>query len=255
VYTMRGDITIKLFIDRLEIHSPGQLPFGVTAKNILTASVRRNELLAKVFCDLKLMEKEGSGYDKVYETLLSNGKEIPKVEEESDRVVVTVNRNIVNPEVIKLIDNASKEFQLKQKELICLGLIAQHNLLSSTELSELLSITKPNGIRSWLGRLLEWQLVQKRGTGKGTEYFVNNRYLKSKGYKGKTTLKRIEVYRLKELIMQDLKTYPESSIGDIQTRIGKEIKIGRIRKILNELLLGSVIDKTGTLRWTRYSIK
>lgn len=27
------------------------------------------------------MEREGSGYDKMYEVLLSNGKQIPKVEE------------------------------------------------------------------------------------------------------------------------------------------------------------------------------
>lgn len=101
---------------------------------------------------------------------------------------------------------------------------------------------------------VEWTLVQKRGSGKGTNYFVNPNYLKSKGYKGKTTLKKIEAYRLKELIIQDVRTYPESSIGDIQMRIGKEIDLSRIRKILNELIESETISRTGKRRWTRYSL-
>ncbi|MGQ9644274.1 MAG: ATP-binding protein, partial [Ignavibacterium sp.] len=89
-YTMRGDIFINYYHDRLEIHNPGLLPIGVTPKNILHQSVRRNEHLSKIFYDLNLMEREGSGYDKIYEILLSEAKQIPIVEEKDDRVVVTV---------------------------------------------------------------------------------------------------------------------------------------------------------------------
>jgi ATP-dependent DNA helicase RecG len=64
-YTRRGAIFINLFADRLEIHNPGILPYGVTPQNILSQSVRRNEHLSKVFYDFNLMEKEGSGYDLV----------------------------------------------------------------------------------------------------------------------------------------------------------------------------------------------
>ncbi|MBK8348467.1 MAG: hypothetical protein IPL08_12900 [Saprospiraceae bacterium] len=57
-YTTRGDIFINIFPDRMEIHSPGRLPYGVTPKNILSQSIRRNEYLSKVFYDLGLMEKK-----------------------------------------------------------------------------------------------------------------------------------------------------------------------------------------------------
>jgi ATP-dependent DNA helicase RecG len=56
-YTIRGDIFINLYIDRLEVHNPGLLPVGVSPQNILHRSVQRNAHLAKVFYDLKLMEK------------------------------------------------------------------------------------------------------------------------------------------------------------------------------------------------------
>ncbi len=51
-YTQQGDIYLNLHPDRLEVVNPGRLPLGVTPKNILHASRRRNEGLARVFHDL-----------------------------------------------------------------------------------------------------------------------------------------------------------------------------------------------------------
>ena len=54
-YTQRGDIFLCLHPDRLEVVNPGRLPLGVNPQNILHASRRRNDGLARVFHDLKLM--------------------------------------------------------------------------------------------------------------------------------------------------------------------------------------------------------
>ena len=78
-YTQAGDIFLNLHPDRLEIVNPGLLPLGVTPRNILHTTVRRNEQLARVFHDLKLMEREGSGYDRLYEVLLSQGRPLPEL--------------------------------------------------------------------------------------------------------------------------------------------------------------------------------
>jgi ATP-dependent DNA helicase RecG len=252
VYTMRGDIFINLYPNRLEVHSPGLLPWGVTPKNIISQSVRRNEHLAKVFYDLRLMEREGSGYDKIYEVLLSEGKQIPVVEEKSDRVKVTVFSPIFNKEAIRLIEKANTDFPLKQKELICLGLIALNNSLSAVELANILDVKEKNGMRGWLGKLPRYGLVLSKGKTKGTEYFINPEFLRQLGFKGKTNLKTIEPYRLRELIIQDLKVYPNSSIGLIQERIGKEIPTRKIRAQLEELVKKGIVDRQGTFRHTKY---
>lgn len=65
--TQRSDIFLNLHPDRLEVVNPGLLSLGVTAQNVLHTTVRRNEYLARLFHDLWLMEREGSGYDKIYE--------------------------------------------------------------------------------------------------------------------------------------------------------------------------------------------
>lgn len=253
-YTMRGDIFINLYHDRLEIHSPGLLPLGVTPANILSKSVQRNPLLAKLFYDLKLMEKEGSGYDKVYELLLGNGKEVPEVIEADDRVTVVIKKQIISKEVLRLMDKASRELQLRQKEVISLGIIAQNEGVSAIELSKLLSINKPNGLQYWLGRLIDFELVLSKGKTKGTLYFVNPDFIRTTDFIERTNLKRIEPHRLQELIYEDLKNYPESSIGDINKRIGEEIKPRSLKAKLDEMLEKELIKKEGEKKGTKYFI-
>jgi len=254
-YTIRGDIFINLYVDRLEIHNPGLLPLGVTPKNILHQSIRRNEHLSKIFYDLKIMEREGSGYDMMYEVLLKNSKHIPIVEEGDDRVIVTIKKRIINTEVIKLIDKVNQYYQLKQKELICLGLIAQHNSLSAIELGKILDLKKPNSIRHWLGRLLNLKLIQSKGKTKGKIYYVNPEILRKHRFKGKTNLKSLEPYRLRELIKEDLKKYKDSNISEIQERIGKEISLQKIRTQLKILSKKDIIGKKGITKGTKYFIK
>lgn len=253
-YSMRGDIFINLYHDRLEIHSPGLLPLGVTPENILTKSVQRNPLLAKLFYDLKLMEKEGSGYDKVYELLLGNGKEVPNVFEGDDRVIVTVKKQIISNEVLRLMDKASKELQLRQRELITLGLIAQNEGVSALDLAAMLNVNKPNGLQNWLGRLPELELILSKGKTKGTLYYVNPEFLRSSDFVEKTNLKRIEPHRLQELIYEDLKNYPKSSISEINKRIGEEIKQRTLKAKLDEMIEKELVLKEGEKKSTKYFI-
>jgi ATP-dependent DNA helicase RecG len=253
-YTTRGDIFINLFPDRLEVHNPGRLPYGVTPQNILSQSVRRNEHLSKVFYDLNLMEKEGSGIDLVYELLLKSGKPLPEVDEGNDRVTIIIQKQVISKDVVKLMDKASQEYQLKQKEIIVLGLIAQHSSLAAVELSPILNQKDETGLKYWVGRLVELGLVQTRGKTKGTEYFVNPDYLRRLNFKGKTDLKKIEPHRLQELIYQDLLAYPDSKISDVQARIGDEIPKRKVKAELDKMVETGRILKKGEKRWTIYSI-
>jgi ATP-dependent DNA helicase RecG len=253
-YTTRGDIFINLYSDRLEVHNPGLLPLGVTPDNMLHKTVRRNEHLAKVFYDLKLMEREGSGFDKMYEILLSNGKQLPLPIEGEDRVTVTIRKRILKNEVVKLVSRANEEFQLRQREIICFGLIAQHTTLSAIEFSKVLYLPQQNAIRDWLGRLQDLELVQSKGKTKGVEYFINPEFLKQVDFKGKTNLKKIEDHRLKELIHEDISTYPNSSVSEIHQRIGPEIAVRKVKGIIYQMVDEDRLSFSGDRKWRRYFI-
>ncbi len=251
-YTQRGDIFLNLHPDRLEMVNPGPLPLGVTPQNVLHTTVRRNEHLARLFHDLKLMEREGSGFDKIFEVLLSQGRPAPELIELHDRVQVTVRRRILKPEVIDFIAKADQTYQLTQRERIALGLLAQHDALTARELASTLELPSVDALQPWLKRLLDWHLVQSAGRTQATRYFVDPGLLRSLNFTGETTLKRIEPHRLAALVLEDLQRYPESAISDIHQRIGGEIHRKQVKRALEELIERGAVRFEGNNRWRRY---
>lgn len=254
-YTVRGDIFINIHPDMIEVVNPGALPLGVTPQNILHKTVKRNEHFANLCYALQMMEREGSGYDKMYEVLLSNGKQIPKVEEGDDYVKAIVGRRIISQEAIKVIRYALQVVELRQKQIICLGLIAQHESLSAADLIKLLNLKNRDELSPWLDKLVDDGIVETSGRKKGKEYRVCSHILKESGYKGQTSLKRIEPYRLRELIIEDLKIYECASLRDIQQRIGDEISYQKLWKQLDNMIKEGILESTGKNRWTKYRLK
>ena len=253
-YTQGGDIFINLYPDRLEVHNPGLLPLGVTAANILHITKKRNDHLAQVFYDLKLMEREGSGFDRMYEQLLASGRPGPTVIEGDDRVTVIVARRVAHPEVIDLIDKADRAYQLRHRERITLGLIAQHESLTAIQLCKALALKNAEALQPWIGRLGELGLVLAQGRTKGTTYKINPDVLREQNFRGRTSLKGIERHRLRELIAQDLGIYGKSKRGDIHTRIGLEIPERQLRTELLAMVKDGLLLPFGVKGGRQYEL-
>jgi ATP-dependent DNA helicase RecG len=253
-YTQRGDIFLNLHPDRLEVVNPGLLPLGVTPQNILHTTVRRNEHLARLFHDLKLMEREGSGFDKMFEVLLSQGRPAPEPTELHDRVQVTVRRRIIKPEVIDFLAEADQTYQLNQRERIALGLLAQQDAMTARELVSALELPSVDSLHPWLKRPLEWELVRSIGRTQATRYFIDPALLRSLDFAASTTLKRIEPHRLLALIVEDVGRYPRTRIGEIHQRIGAEVPRSRIRRSLEQLVREGRLHQEGVRSGTRYRL-
>lgn len=253
-YTQRGDIFLNLHPDRLDVVNPGPLPLGVTPRNVLHTTVRRNEHLARLFHDLKLMEREGSGFDKMFEVLLSQGRPAPEVIECHDRVQVTVRRRILKPEVIDFIAKADQTYLLTQRERMALGLLAQHDAMTARELTAALELSSVETLQSWIRRLLKWDLIRSTGRTQATRYFVDPGLMRTLNFVGGTTLRRIEPHRLAALIIEDVGRYPHSKIGDIHKRVGLEIPRSRIRRGLEQLVKTDKLVAEGVRSGTRYRL-
>jgi ATP-dependent DNA helicase RecG len=253
-YTQRGDIFLNAHPDRLEVVNPGRLPLGVTPENILHTSRRRNDGLARVFHDLGLMEREGSGIDLMYEHLLASGRPVPEITEGTDSVHVVIRRNVIAPGVIGLLADADTRFQLTQRERITLGLLGQSEGLSATELTRKLEIKESEELKTWLGRLPKLGLIDRIGRTNSTRYFVPPELIRKAGLDGKTTLVRVEPYRVQQLILADLERYPNSSRLDIHRRIGEEIPLAIVRRALKQLTDDGRVKGEGVKRWRTYRI-
>lgn len=253
-YTQRGDIFLNLRPESLEVVNPGRLPLGVTPRNILHASRRRNEAMARVFHDLKLMEREGSGFDLMYERLLGTGRAAPRANEGPDSVHVVVERRVIHPGVIRLLSGVDQRYQLSQRERIALATLAQSEGLLAVELAERLELDSVGDARAWIDRLLREDLVMQSGRTKATRYFVRPELLRGMGLDRETTLKRVQPYRLRALILEDLERFPRSSSVEIHRRVGSEIPERTFRRALKELVAANEVIGVGERRWRRYLI-
>lgn len=181
---------------------------------------------------------------------------MPVVTEGDDWVRVHVARRVVSKEVIKVMQYAAQSQELKQKQLICLGLIALHESVTATQLIGYLHLKDADSLRPWLRPLIDKGfVVSTNERSKAKEYRVNSPILRDSEYKGQTSLTRIESYRIRELIMEDLKIYQPCPISDIHVRIGNEIPLRKLQFQLKQLIAEGKIVSEGLKRWTKYRIK
>jgi len=253
-YTMGGDIFINIYENlKVEIISPSSLPFSITPENILHKQFARNPHFAELAKATKMMEKLGSGYDKIYEKMFSQGQNPPTVISEDDSVKVILDKQVPDVVAVNLISDISKKYNFNQREITILGLIAFKNALTTIEIAKELQI-KTEDVKHWFGSLIKEKIILSKGETKGTIYLVNPTVLKNLNHKKKTSLKTIEKPRLKALILEDLEIHPQSSISEIHERIGKEINIHTVRNMMSFLYENKFITKTGIKRWVKYSL-
>ncbi len=255
-YTTRGDIFINMHPDKMVVVNPGRLPFGVTPKNILQKTVKRNQELSRILFALHIMEGEGSGYDLMYETQLSLGKSVPILFEGDDSVSVTVERKIVSKEssrVFEHLQNFYPQIAQNQKALIAFGIVFQEEIISSIDLIRKLQLPEADRLRSYLEPLISQDIILSRGRGKGTKYYVNPAIISDSKANIQTTLKAIEPYRLKELIKQDLKYHSLSLVSDISQRL-PDVPFKDLQKMVRRMASEGELIPDGGRKFRRYRL-
>lgn len=250
-FTISNDILICVYPDRMEISSPGGLPLGVTKDNILHQRHRRNPHFTTIMSDLKLMEGEGSGYDLIYEITSLDSKRPPVIESSFNETKVTVYSGIQNAEIIPLLDYAQRNYRLSQKNFIALGAIAQAEKIRSIDLTEYLQLSDEERLHSYINNLLKEEIIIKDGRGKGTSYKVNPKLIINSRVNKKTTLKTIEPYRLKALVLEDLKVHPMSIMDDIAKRL-PDVGFNDLKKMVRKMATNGEIHHDNGRKYRKY---
>ena len=252
-YTISSDIMIKVFSDRLEISNPGGLPLGITKDNILHAKHRRNPNMIELLSALEMMEGEGSGYDLIYELNAMEAKNPPMIESSYNEVTVIQNAEIIDTELLPLLDFVLQNYQLTQKAFTAFGIIAREKKVFSTRLSAILQLQEEDRLRSYTDKLLKDNIIGSNCVKKGTQFFLNPLLIKNAKVNLKTTLKTVEPYVLRTLIMEDLRAHPKSKISEIGGRL-PEIDLQELRKMIYSMVDVELITE-GARTDRRYALK
>ena len=252
-YTTRGDIFINMYPNRMEVVNPGLFPCGVTVDNILHKQKKRNEQFARLCYALHLMEGEGSGYDLMYETLLTSGKQKPIPFEGDDFVKVTIHRKVASKDAAQLCDYVITNYDTTQKGRIALGFILAEGKMSVSQLAKALQLNIGDKISNYIDRLVDDGILAYSGRGNGIQYFISPTVVSNSRSNIKTSLKTIEPYRLRALICEDLRFHPNSLWSDIAKRL-PDVDTNELQKTIRKMAIEGLIIYTPSRKYRKYRL-
>lgn len=153
-YAQRGaPIRLSLFDDRLEVESPGLLPFGLTVPDLLQGiSKLRNRVIGRVFKELGLIEQWGSGITRMVSACREEGLVDPLFEEVGWHFRVTLRKLRLAREAADPVESAILVFLRDGKG---------H---TTAEIAQSIQRTS-RATRTRLAHLFERGLVVEVGTG------------------------------------------------------------------------------------------
>lgn len=150
-------IRVSLFDDRIEVASPGGLPYGITEREYLNdmISAARNPILVNVFFRLGIIEALGTGIRRIREAY----------EGSMVKPCFDVSENVITVTLPVLVGDA--ELTSDQKSVYLL--LSPVRAKASSELAEDVpfSRTKLNGI---LKQLVKGGIIETVGAGRGLKY-------------------------------------------------------------------------------------
>lgn len=171
-YSMSGSPTfVAVYDDRIEITSPGMLPYGLTLEGVISGrSNPRNHVLAKFFKEANLTEGWGRGIRKAINSCNEYGLRQPVFQEIDDAIRVTIFRpgsmhepssesasSLINDFENKIIDFLEKNPHAKISD------IAAEMRLSRSSIDRSVSKLKSLGIISRTGTKMEgeWKVYRR----------------------------------------------------------------------------------------------
>lgn len=137
--------------------------------------------------------------------------------------------------------------------MIAFGLILQEEIISSELLAKKLQLPESDRVRVYVDILCKKGVVLTRGHGKGTKYYVNPSIISNSKANIRTTLKTIEPYRLRALILQDLKYHPGSLVSDMGKRL-PDVPFKDLQKSVRQMASEGALAFEGGRKYRRYSL-
>lgn len=153
-YAMTGmNIKVAVFDDRIEINSPGALPFGLTLESALSGvSKLRNRVIGRVFRELKLIEQWGTGLNRIIWACQEHGQQPPRFEEIGTSFRVT------------LYSQPVKERKFPDWHMQLMGYLSDHKEIATKAAAEIWNVSARTA-RTRLRSLVKQGQLVEIGTG------------------------------------------------------------------------------------------
>jgi predicted HTH transcriptional regulator len=148
-----GPIRVACFDDRIEVESPGLLPFGLQPADMLQGvSVIRNRVIARVFKEIGLIEQWGSGVQRMLSLCREAGLADPVFEEVGFRFRVTFGLKREHKTSYDKKDSAILKLLRDNSDGLSTAAIAKAMALTTRTIRTRLVALKDKGVVAVLGQ-------------------------------------------------------------------------------------------------------
>ncbi len=165
-YSMPSDIQIKIHDDRIQIWNPGRLPFGITVEELYQpshSSIPRNKQIAGIFYDMGLIERYGSGIQRIISLCREAGLPQPLFKETSGGFLAMFKKHLTPEERFSDKD-------LNERQINAVKQAEQTGSISNREYRTMHNISARTALRD-LKDLTEKRILKKSNkTGRTTVY-------------------------------------------------------------------------------------
>lgn len=158
-WDVSANIRVAMYADRIEVYSPGGLPFGLRKEEYIKGyqSVLRNPIVANLFFRLNIIEMFGTGIKRILDVY--RPFDVKPAFDITDSAVA-----IVLPST-----ESARHVTAEQRAI--LDLFSGGQVLSRAEISSGCGLARDKTIRL-INTLLEKGYLKKEGRGRGTKYSV-----------------------------------------------------------------------------------
>ncbi len=243
-YRSPRSVFVVQYPRRLEVVSPGGLPDGVTAENILSQQHPRNRRLAEGMNRIGLVERAGQGVNLMFERSLQQGKQLPSYTgSNAHEVRLVLDGLVTNAALLAVVEQISAE---------TLRGFVMEDFLVLDHLQRGQDVPRP--LRSRLPALHELGLVEQIGRGRSVRYLISRRVASAMGQAGTYTRRRgLDHETNKALLLQHLKTAGVlgSNLSELH-QVLHTLSRGQVQDLLQGLRKAGLVRLVGARRWARW---
>lgn len=171
-YMDEGMIQVSVFDDRLEVSSPGALCRGLTLKDALKGrSKPRNKVIAEVFSRMGIIEKWGTGLQRIVDLAKQEGLKEPVFENNDSffRVILYRGKEEAAQTTDQTIQTTDQTVQTTEQKII--NAIAEKPTITRKELAEKTGLSE-SGVKWQLDKLKKEQKILRAGGTFGGHWVV-----------------------------------------------------------------------------------
>jgi ATP-dependent DNA helicase RecG len=243
-YRLGGSVFVRQFPRRLEVISPGGFPPGITPDNILDQQNPRNRRLAEALAKCGLIERAGQGMNIMFERSVLQSKPLPDFSgSAAHEVRLTLQGTVTNAAFVRFLEKVGER---------TMASFDTHDLLVLDFLQRDEEI--PSHLRPRVRHLLQSNVVESIGRGRGTRYLLSRRFYAALGQKGAYT-RRIGLDREahKELLVKHIQdnAHIGSPISELH-QVVPSLSFGHLKRLLVELKNEGRIRLHGARRGSRW---